>query len=454
MAERAPPARRPAAPDVPSSRGVWELAWPSMTSFAFQAVVGIVDMLFVSSLGTEVVAGVGIGSQLLFIAFALIAAIATGTVALVARATGAGDARAADAALRVSLGLAVGAGAALALAVPFTERLVTLFGVEAPVVAVGGSYLRILLWAGVPLAVGATFDAAVRGAGDMRTPLVVGLVLNAVNVVGDYVLIFGRFGFPELGPDGSALASAAAMGGGAIIYWGLWRSGRLVLAPGPALRDVSSALARRILRIGTPAALQEVAFNVGLFLFLRLVGEFGTEAVSAYLIGVRILAFSFIPGAGFATAAATLVGQHLGAGDPRAAARSGWRALGGALVVMSSVGTAIVLAAEPIAGWFGAGARTGELTVQFIRVLGAAQPLMAVEFALGGALRGAGDTRFPLVALLVGLFGFRLGLAATVMRAADADVVAVWSCLLADYLVKAVLLAIRFRRGRWQLVEV
>jgi Na+-driven multidrug efflux pump len=209
-------------------------------------------------------------------------------------------------------------------------------------------------------------------------------------------------------------------------------------------------MARRLLRVGIPTALERGAFQIGLLLFLRIVADFGTEPISAYLIGVRILAFCFVPGFGFANAAATLVGQNLGAGRPEEAARSGWRATAGAVLVMSGVGLAIILFANPLAGSFGAvGAETIRLAVIFIYILGAAQPLMAIEFTLGGALRGAGDTRFPLFVVLAGMVVMRLGTAVT-LRALDFSVEWIYAALLADYGVKGIMLVWRFRGGRWK----
>jgi Na+-driven multidrug efflux pump len=170
---------------------------------------------------------------------------------------------------------------------------------------------------------------------------------------------------------------------------------------------------------------------------------------------VRVLAFCFVPGFGFAMAGATLVGQNLGAHAPERAARAGWQAMLGAIGVMGSVGLAIVLLARPIVGLFGAvGEETVELSVIFIGILGAAQPLMAIEFALGGALRGAGDTRFPFLASLVGLFVFRLGGALLIAQPLFGTIFAVWCCLLADWCVKAALLFGRFAAGRWREIEV
>jgi putative MATE family efflux protein len=277
-----------------------------------------------------------------------------------------------------------------------------------------------------------------------------------VNVGGNYALVYGELGAPRLGTDGSAIATGIAFLVSTAIYLELWRRDRLAIPRSEAFfGGFDRTRAARILRIGLPTALEQGAWQAGLWLFLRLVASYGTAAISAYLIGVRILSFSFVPGLGFSTAAATLVGQHLGAGEAQLAARSGWRANGLAMVVMAVVGGSIILLARPVASWFGAaGADTVDLAVTFIWILGAAQPLMAVEFALGGALRGAGDTRFPLVSILTGLFAFRLGLAFLVSRVFGGSVVAVWCCLLADYAVKATLLSLRFASGRWQHVRV
>jgi putative MATE family efflux protein len=426
-----------------------------MLSFGLHTVVGFVDMWIVSALGTRAVAGVGLAHQIHFALFAVLAAVSTGTVALVARFVGAGDAREADRILRMSVLLSCILGAALMGLLPLTQTIVGTFGVESEVRAIGGSYLFILLLFNVPLYVSVVLSMGVRGAGDVRTPLIVGAIVNAVNVVLNYGLVYGRLGMPELGTDGSALGTGIAMALGAVIYVGLWAADALAVPRHGWVRGLDRGCARRILRIGIPTAIEQGAFQLGLLLFIRIVGRFGTEPVSAYIIGVRILALSFVPGLGFSTAGGTLVGQHLGAEDPDEAARAGWRATFGAMAVMGGVGLAIILAARPIAQVFGAtGALTVDLTVAFIYILGAAQPLMAVEFALGGALRGAGDTRFPLVAILTGLFAVRLAGALVVADLLGGSVVAVWSCLLADYLVKAGMLATRFRSGRWKHVKV
>jgi MATE family, multidrug efflux pump len=450
-------------PTPRSGIGVWALAGPTMLSFALQAAVGFVSTIIVAGLGSvetpqvgrNAVAAASIAGQVHFVAFAVLAAVTIGTTALVARAVGRGDWAEADRVLRVSTFAAAALAAAMMLAMPFTEAVIAAFGVEEEVVRLGGAYLRILLAFNVPMAVGIVLSSGLRGAGDVRTPLAIGALMNLVNLLGHWMLVFGHWGAPRLATAGSALATGLSFAVGALLYLGLWQRNELALERGPWLEGLSLDRVKRILSIGLPTAAEQFSWQIGLFLFLRVVAGFGTEPVAAYMIGVRILSFSFVPGLGFSTAASTLVGQHLGAGEPALAMRSGWRANFSAMAVMAGAGLCIVGLAPIVAGWFGAtGADTVQLTIRFIHILGAAQPLMAVEYALGGALRGAGDTRFPLVAILTGLFVFRLGGAAVVTQVFDGGVVAVWCCLLADYTVKALLLAWRFASGRWQHVRL
>ncbi len=447
------PGEKPSQPRRPM--GVWELSWPTMTAFSLQAVVGLVDMLFVAQLGTDAVAAVGVGGQTHFLTFAFITAVTTGTVALVARSSGARDERETAQVMHTSVVLAFLFGLLLSAAAPGSANYVALFGVSDRVVALGGSYLEILLWVSVPCSVGIAFSSALRGVGDVRTPLLIGVLINLINIVGDWVLIFGHWGAPALGTDGSAIASAIAFSVGTLLYCALWWSDRLTIPWGPGLSGFSTQITRRILVVGAPTALEQLAFDMGLLIFLRMVSQFGTECVSAYMIGVRILGFSFIPGLGFSMAASTLVGQYLGMQKPALAARAGWRAAVGAMTTMTLLGLTIILLAPAIADWFGAaGATTTRLTIVFIYILGACQPLMALDFALGGALRGAGDTRFPLLSVMVGILGFRLGVGWWVTSVMGGGVVALWACLIGDYTLRAGLLATRFWWGNWKTIRV
>jgi putative MATE family efflux protein len=444
----------PLAPS-PQALGVWELAWPTIAAALLQTLVRWADVKMVGGLGRDAVAAVTAGGQVYWFLQSIVMAVTTGLVAIVARNIGARDAEGASTALRQGVVMGTLFGAATTVAVlPLAELSISIYGVEESVVRYGETYIYWLLVGNVPFTLTFVFASALRAAGDTRTPLAIGAVANALNVFLNWVLIHGNLGFPRLGVAGAGIASSAAMAFQVVVFWVMWQRGGMLLAPGRGSYLPDFALWRRILRIGYPATIEGAVWHLGLLGFMRLMSEYGTAEFAAYNIGAQILALSFLPGHGFAVAAATLVGQHLGDGAPDRASRSGWRSLAGSVAAMSVLGAVVIAAARPIARWFIDDDEVVELTVDFIWILGAVQPLMAVEFTLGGALRGAGDTRYPLFVVFAGLFICRLIPATLAALVLGASIQVVWSALILDYALKAALLIRRFRGGRWASMKV
>jgi len=378
-------------------------------------------------------------------------AITTGTTALVSRAWGANDRERAAEVTLTSVWLCVAAAVALmAPGVLFADQLAGIFRLEPETVALAGRFIRWLSFFNVAFAINIALGAALRAAGDTITPLWIGAVTNVVNVILVYSLVFGEFGMPQLGIAGAALGSGLAFSTGAIILLVLWMRGRLVIGAGRR-SHFTRGLVRRLLQIGYPAALEQAAWQGGFIAFMWILALYGTAPFAAYGIGANILSFSFVVGFGFSIAGSTLVGQHLGAGDPDGAQRSGWQAMRMSVCVMVLFGSAIVGFAEPIASFLIDDPEVIRLTVVFIYVLGSVQALMAIEFSIGGALRGAGDTRFPFVTVLAGLFGARLSLA-FLFWWLGWSAEWIFAALIADYIVKATMLSWRFRSGRWKTV--
>jgi putative MATE family efflux protein len=433
--------------------GVWQLAWPAVLTNLLHATVGFVDLKIVGALGPPAVAAVGTGNRVLFILQATLMAVTAGTTALVARSWGAGDRAEAERVTRASLQLCMGLSLVMTLlGVVFADALAGMFRLDAETVALAATFIRWISVFHVVFTVNFVLGTALRAAGDTRTPLWIGAITNGFNVLLVWALVYGRLGLPRLGVAGAAIASGTAFGVGALLLGGLWWSHRLVLHParGPCMQRTRI---RRLVRIGLPAGMEQVVWQSGFLAFLWLVALYGTAPYAAYQIGVSILSFSFVVGFGFAIAASTLVGQHLGARDRAGAARSGWRALLLSVAVMVVLSIGIIAAAEPLARFMIDDPEVIRLTVVFIYVLGAAQPLMAVEFALGGALRGAGDTRTPLYALMAGLLGARVLLSALFAWLGLA-VEWIYAALIADYVLKAFILTRRFRSGRWAEIVV
>ncbi len=433
--------------------GVLELAWPAVLGNLAFSTVGLVDIKIVGSLGAYAVAAVTTGHRIFFVLQAVMIALSAGTTALVARAWGAGDKVEAN---RVTMASAIVccivAGVLTVPAVVFARELAGIFDLDPRTLEAAAAFIAIMSCFNVAFALSMVLGTAVRAAGDTRTPLFIGLVTNVVNVFFVYGLVYGRFGFPQMGVRGAALASGMAFGVGALISVVMWFRGWLRVAP-IWTGIFSGARVRQLVRIGYPAGLEQGAVQIGFIVFLWIVSLYGTAPYAAYGIGVQILSFSFVVGFGFSIAASTHVGQRLGAGDPEGASQSGWRAMWLAVGAMVLLGGSIILFAREIAEFMIDDAEVVRLTVVFIYILGAVQPLMAIEFTLGGALRGAGDTRFPLFTTLTGIVFVRGGLA-WVAYSLGLPVEWIFAVVIADWVVKSVLLVLRFRSGRWKLIDI
>ena len=432
---------------------IWQLALPSMLGNLSYTVVGMVQTKFVGELGTQAIAAVGAGQRVFFAIQAILMAVSAGTTALVARAWGAGDYQEASRVTMASLALAVVLAMIMSTAgLIFANDMASAYGLDATTLALAAEYIRWLCFFNIAFAANFILSAALRASGDAWTPLWIGFGINLVNLPLLYMLVFGKFGFPQLGASGAAVAGGFAFAlGGLVLLW-LWMKQKF------RVRHVKGGWWRkerlkRLLDIGYPAAIEQGVFQVGFFIFLMLIGRYyGTEAFAAYNIGVNLLMVCMTVGFGFSIAGSTLVGQSLGAGDHAGAMRNGWRAMWLAILFMGALGGIIVFYAREMAMFFlNDDPKTIEYTIQFTQLLGAMMPLMAIDFAIGGALRGAGDTRYPLMATFAGLIGMRCGLA-IVATWLGLPVVWVYAALVGDYVLKGAMLVWRFHSGRWRTV--
>jgi putative MATE family efflux protein len=436
-------------------RTTWVLAWPAIVSFSLESIAGLCDLLMVGRLGPTAVAAVGLGVQILSAVNAVMFCFGIGALAIVARQVGAGDRRGAAETLRQAIiAAAIGASIAVLPAIAWAEVLVGLFRSEPAVVIEAARFLRVLLLCVPGAAVVFVVAASLRGAGDMRTPLVIGAVTTVLNVAADYVLIFGRLGLPALGVAGAGTATALAFTVGAVLGLALLSSGRLELVVRWRHTRLRPDVVRRVLRIGYPAALEMLLMQIGFFIYVVFVARYGTGPMAAYFIGARVLALSFLPGLGCAAAASALVGQSLGAGRPHDAERGGWASMHVAIAIMSAAGLTLLAAARPIATLFVGDPVVVDDAAGFIRVLALCQPLMAIDFTMGGALRGAGDTRFPLLTVAVAFYAVRLGLAWVVTHPLGLSLQWLWRVVIGDFVTRAVLKSWRFRSGAWTHARV
>lgn len=433
------------------SFGVWTLAWPSIITNIFYATSSIVAIKVVGGLGPDAIAAAVTGQRVTFILQAVLTGVLAGSTALIARNWGANNKEEAGIFFTRTLQLVVCiAFITGGLIWQFAESLVTFFGLKGEALTLSVEYLKAISPFYVGFGIGLGLITALRAVGDVKTPLVIGAIMNIFAVFFMLVFVNGWIGFPEYGVRGAALGNGLSFVIGALLLIVFWRSNQMPVKYSSVLiLDIPRV--KEIFKVGLPAALEQVIFQGGITAFLILVALYGTEAYAAYGIGVQILSFSFVIGFGFSIAGATLVGQHLGAGNPEQARRAGWGAMRLSIVSMTFFGILIAVFAEPLARYMIDNDEVVRLSVVFIWLLGSMQPLMAIEFSLGGALRGAGDTKTPLVITLTCLLFIRVSLA-LIFYMLDASIEIIFSTLVADYVVKGFLYVARFKSGKWMKV--
>ncbi len=428
--------------------GVWTLAWPSIITNLFYATSSIAAIKVVGGLGPDAIAAAVTGQRVTFILQAVLTGVLAGSTALIARNWGANNKEEAGIFFSRTIQLVIFLALISAILIwKFAEPLVIFFGLKGDALVLSTQYLKSIAPFYLAYGCGLGLITALRAIGDVKTPLVIGVIMNLFAVFFMLVLVNGWLGFPEYGVVGAALGNGVSFVIGAALLIVFWLSNQLKVKYSSIFHfDIQRVKA--IFEVGLPAALEQVIFQIGITAFLILVAFYGTEAYAAYGIGVQILSFSIVIGFGFSIAGATLVGQHLGAKDEEQAKRAGWGAMRLSILSMTFFGILIVIFAEPLARYMIDNDEVVRLTVIFIWLLGSMQPLMAIEFSLGGALRGAGDTKTPLVITLTCLLFIRVFLA-VIFFLLDARVEVIFSTLVADYVVKGFLYVARFRSDRW-----
>jgi putative MATE family efflux protein len=436
-------------------RRILTLAWPAVAEQTLAMTISLVDFYIVGHLGTAALDGVGLGGQMLFLTQAFLSAVGVGSTALVARHIGAQEPEEAVRTARQSLVLAVGIGLVMALAtLIFIRPIISLFGGEPDVVEQGILYLGTIAPSFVLVAVLLIGNAVLRGAGDTRTPMLVMVVVNVINIGVAWSLTQGVAGLPKLGVVGSGLGAASGQTIGGLIVLALLVRGRGAIRLGLQLPRWDPARIRRILNVGLPAGAEQILLQLALTSLIAVIARFGTEAYAAHMVTWRIAQISFLPGWGFAMAASTLVGQELGARQPQRARESGYVAFRGALLVMVIMGVAIFAFDSALIRLFIDDSAVMAYGVPILQIAALIQPAMAASFVFSGALRGAGDTRATLAITVFSVWGLRVVATYLLGQMLGLALIGAWLAIGIDFFFRAAMFWWRFRSGKWQSIQV
>jgi MATE family multidrug resistance protein len=452
------PAARPASRSL-LHEVVW-LAWPAIVQGLLHTVVFMTDRVMLGRYSADALASMQVSGSLLWSIIAVFTAFSAGAVATVGRAVGAGDAeRSRQTVLGVMLLAAVSGVGVAVLGWSSRALLIDLLAGGPETSDQLRAHCQVYLGVMFPVMpialLGILGTTVLQASGDTRTPMLTAVAAGLLNVLGNWIFIYGNLGAPELGVAGAAIGTASAelLNGCVMVAVLLLRAhpARLVFERFGA--GHRRAL-RSVLRVSRAAFGERIVYHAGFLAFAALVGRLGDAAMAANQALISIESLGFIAADGFGIAAGALVAQKLGARDAQQAERAGWLATGLGVAVLSGIGLVFLAFRHGLMGLFTSEAEIVALGAQCLLVAAFAQPLMAITHSLAAGLRGAGDTRNPLVVALVGpvlvrlagtwFFAFHLGW----------GLLGVWAGSTLDWLVRSIWLAGLFRRGRWKSIEV
>jgi putative MATE family efflux protein len=427
------------------------LAVPMVLEMVMESIFAVTDIFFVSGLGADAIAVVGLTEAVITLLYAVAIGLSMAVTATVARRIGEKNYEAAN----VVTGQTIWIGLSTALLVAgiglwFAEDILRLMGATDEVIDIGGSYTSVMLTGSITILYLFLFNAIFRGAGDANIAMRSLWLANGINIVLDPLLIYGYGPFPEMGVTGAAVATNIGRGIGVLyqIYHLVDGSSRIKVA----LTDLKivSAVALRLLKTSFGGIAQFLIATASWVILVRIISTYGSEAVAGYTIAIRVIIFTILPSWGLSNAAATLVGQNLGANLPERAEQSVWKVTKYNVYFMVSVAIIFITFAHPIIGLFTNDPTVLEIGVQCLRFISYGYGFYAVGMILVQAFNGAGDTMTPTWINLFCYWIFQIPLAYFLAKSMELNATGVFLAItLAESLIALVSVVI-FKRAKWK----
>ena len=439
----------------PMRRAVVVLAIPMVLEMAMESVFAIVDMFFVAKLGANAVAAVGLTEAIMTLVYAVAVGLGMGVTALVARRVGEGDDAAAAEVVGQALWLGVVTAACVGIAgLAGGDAILRTMGADEAVIAGGAVYTRVLLGGSASVIFIFLLNAGFRGAGVPAIAMRALIVANVINILLDPCLIFGLGPFPALGVGGAAIATTIGRSIGVIYLLIMITRGQPHLRLRWRHLTLNPGLMRNLVGVSLGGILQFLVATASWVVLMRLVASFGSAAIAGYTIAIRIIDFTLLPAWGLSNAAATLVGQNLGAGEPVRAMAAVRVVLGYTLMFMLAIALVFLVAAEALAGIF-----TGEAVIvrhaaDCLRLVALGYGFFAIGMVLTQAFNGAGDTWTPTAVNLAGFWVVQLPVAWWFARPLGYGPTGVFAAITIAEAVVALLAWWVYRRGQWRNVVV
>ena len=455
-------------PDGVKSKELYQdiirIAWPSFVELLLTQLASMVDLMMVGSMGgkahpeigTQALAAVGLTTQPKFLLMAAFVAMNTGVTALIARNKGTGDKKQANLVARQGLLFTFAATVILSiLGAVFARPMVVFMGsTEAIVTKWATQYLQIQMIGFLSFALTSTITASLRAVGDSKTSMIYNLIANAVNVLFNWLLIYGNLGFPEMGVAGASLATIIGQIVAFVIAF-------VVIIRGNGFLKLEFKLGFKpnkivlgnMLNIGFPAMVEQLLMRAGMIIFAKTVATLGTTAYATHQVCMNIQALSFMTGQAFAVSATTLMGQSLGKRrtDMAQAYCSRTRTVGFAFSILLAL--VFVFFGGPIVGLYNSDPEIIRIGGQIMLFVAFLQPFQSSQFITAGGLRGAGDTKSVAIYSFITILMIR-PLVAIGLVSAGLGLYGAWAAMATDQILRSTLVLGRYYSGKWKLVKL
>lgn len=446
----------------PRSKEVIKIAWPVLTELLLGTLFGMVDMMMlgriqIAAVAAASISAVGITNQPLFIGLSLVQALNIGGTAMIARYIGSKRLDKVENTVKhVILLTQVAFVLPLSIiGIVFAPGIMSLMGAQADTIAVGTNYFRIIMIGFIFQSFNFSISAVLRGAGDTKTPMQVNLKANFINVIGNAILIYGLIGFPALGVTGAAISTAVSNLIATVLLCRRLFSGKYIIKLNLKRRfKFDKDIIYNLIKIGIPASLEQMAMRVGILIFVKVVAGLGTTTFAAHQICLSILGLSFTPGQAFGISAASLIGRSLGEGKPDKADEYGKEARRIGSIISSVMAVVLFVFGPQLVGLYTTDIEIIRMSSNALKIIAIVQPFQSSQLILAGALRGAGDTIWPLVSTFIGVIGIRIIMAHILVNEFGMGLSGAWIAVFVDQFIRWILIYSRYKTGKWKYVKL
>jgi len=446
----------PKRADAPMYKRIGHLTFPTFLELFLIFFFGMIDMIMIGRLSSTAMAGIGLTNQPFFLIVAIFQAVNVGTTTLVAWNVGAGNKKAAGTVAKQAIILNIVLGLALTVVgVLFAHYIASFIGQSPYIIAYATSFLRILCYGIVFQAVSMCISAAFRACGQAVVPMIYNIGSSGIKVILNFVLIYGMFGFEGMGADGAAWATTISRVIAMVAAFGFllfWKNSPVKIKIIERLK-IDFKMMKQIMMLGLPAAGEQFVIQTGLIFFTMMINMLDDYSVAAHVLVLNVNGLVFAVSQAFGVSTTTLVGQAVGADDFALAQK--YTNLTRVLARISTLIVAIIciVFARQISGLYTSDQPVIDIAVTVMPFLALIQFMQSTQMSTAGALRGAGDTMYPLYSTIFGIWIFRVGMCAVFIFVFGMGVQGAWLAFALDQWLRSIIVAVRFKGGKWRTMK-